>query len=63
MTRRLLAAAIGLSALVVAAPGAAIVQEPTGNLLLLPDRVFDGERVHESWAVVVAGEDQLLLLG
>jgi len=56
MTRRLLAAAIGLSMLVVAVPGAQSAQEPTGNLLLLPDRVFDGERMHEAWAVLVAGD-------
>ena len=54
MTRRLLAAAVGISTLVVAVPRVQSAQEPAGNLLLLPDRVFDGERMHEGWAVLVA---------
>jgi len=56
MTRRLLPAAIGLAMLFTTARGAASVQEPTGNLVLLPERVFDGERMHEGWAVFVAGD-------
>jgi len=56
MTRRLLASAIGVVALFTVVPGAQSAQEPTGNLVLLPDRVFDGERMHEDWAVVVAGD-------
>ncbi len=56
MNRRLLAAAIGLAALIAAAPNADGVQAPSSSLVLFPDRVFDGERMHEGWAVVVSGD-------
>ncbi len=56
MIRRLLAVAIGLAALAIAAPVAPSAQEPSSSLVLLPDRVFDGERMHADWAVVVVGD-------
>ena len=30
--------------------------QPAANLLLLPDRVFDGDTMHTGWAVLVRGE-------
>lgn len=56
MNRRPLAAAVGLATLLMAVPGAPSAQEPTSSLVLHPDRVFDGERMHEGWAVVVEGD-------
>ena len=56
MNRRPLAVAAGLAMLLAAAPGAPSAQEPMSSLVLHPDRVFDGERMHEDWAVVVEGD-------
>lgn len=46
--------ALVAATLAVVSLGAA--QAPTGALLLRPDRVFDGARMHAGWAVLVDGE-------
>jgi imidazolonepropionase-like amidohydrolase len=51
------------SAVVLGSPGTALQAQPAtpaaavspSALLLVPDRVFDGEALHEGWAVVVSG--------
>src|SRR5919197_3173742 len=42
--------------LVTAALALAAAPAATGAILLKPDRVFDGQVMHESWVVVVRGE-------
>jgi imidazolonepropionase-like amidohydrolase len=42
-----------LSTLMVLAFGFSLKSQ---SLLLVPDRVFDGENMHENWAVLVEGE-------
>jgi imidazolonepropionase-like amidohydrolase len=38
-------------------PGFGLFGQPTGSLkLLLPDRVFDGNAMHDNWSVLVDGE-------
>jgi len=45
--------AIATAPALTGAPAAA--QQPAGPLLLLPERVFDDERSHLGWAVLVDG--------
>lgn len=54
-TTRCRAALAIVAALALSSPLAA-VQQPDGSLLLVPERVFDGERNHPDWAVLVEGE-------
>ena len=44
-----------LAAILVTAPPAPAVAQDDAALLLLPDAVFDGERLHHGWVVVVRG--------
>lgn len=44
-----------LAAILVTAPPAPAVAQDEAALLLLPDAVFDGERLHHGWVVVVRG--------
>jgi imidazolonepropionase-like amidohydrolase len=43
-------------AVALAAPGAGQPAGAAGSIVLRPDRVFDGETMHEGWIVVVQGE-------
>ena len=45
-----------MSALCVTALLLGLVPAPPGAILLVPDRVFDGQAVHEGWVVLVRGE-------
>ncbi len=50
------AALSGVAGLALMTTAVAAAQQPPGPLLLVPDRVFDGERSHQGWAVLVEGE-------
>ncbi len=47
---------LSMAALTLMTTAVAAAQLPPGPLLLVPDRVFDGERSHEGWAVLVESE-------
>ncbi len=49
-----------LAALVAGSMGAGVpqvgaTQQPSGGVVLVPDRVFDGETMHTDWAVLIRG--------
>src|SRR5687767_2841093 len=54
--RRIATIVLALGA-AVARPSSASAQpaDSASSVLLRPDRVFDGERMHEGWAVLVRG--------
>ncbi len=51
-----------LAAILVTAPPAPAVAQDDAALLLLPDAVFDGERLHHGWVVVPAANAALFRL-
>ena len=46
---------VAIAALIVIRAASPIAQQPT-TILLVPDRVFDGETMHSGWAVLVQGD-------
>src|SRR3954468_8384832 len=54
--RRLAVLSIALLPLVVSAQGRSAPQAPESTTILRPARVFDGESMHEGWAVRVRGD-------
>src|SRR5881397_1206218 len=54
--RRVAVLSIALLPLVVLAQGRSAQQAPESTMLLRPARVFDGEMMHEGWAVRVKGD-------
>src|SRR3954468_17546058 len=54
--RRLAVLSIALLPLVVSAQGRSAPQAPESTTVLRPARVFDGESMHEGWAVRVRGD-------
>ena len=53
---RLLLISLALCASVVSSPSAAQGSAQTADVVLIPQSVFDGERLQSGWAVVVRGE-------
>ena len=56
LTHRPLAVCLLLTLTGVLATAQPVMRDPTGITVLKPERVFDGEAVHEGWAVRVKGD-------